>query len=215
MNNMLDFQKLTQKQEMFSQAIFDGLNQTDAYKAAGYSFENMETDTVSQVASRLASDSKVLARIRELQDQIAAGKAWSFQSRMDEVKTNIAKAREVNQMVAAIRGTEQALKLSGLLTERPQDQSVQITKVTVVLRQGNRETAAETRQFAPLPQKVIDGEFRTMPEDEFGGRGLRSFLTGALPTGSPQPQQGANIKKRRSRGYDWDKDSTHQTYENR
>ena len=170
MSKTPDFHELTGKQEGFAQVIVDGLNQSDAYRHA-YEAGNMKPETIWVKASELVSDGKVGARIQELRDQIAAAKAWSFQRGMDEVETNISKAREINQMAAAIRGTEQALKLSGLLTERPQDQPVQITKVTVVLRQGNGETAPETCQFDSLPQKVIEGEFRTMPKEGFGGRG--------------------------------------------
>ena len=51
----VDMTKLTHLQENFCQGIVDGLNQSDSYKAAGYSFENMKPDTVYQAASRLAS----------------------------------------------------------------------------------------------------------------------------------------------------------------
>lgn len=125
----VDTTKLTLLQENFSQCIVDGLNQSDAYKAAGYSIENKLPATVHQAASRLAGESKVLARIQELRDRITAGKVWSFAKGMDEVETIMTMARDKGQIAAAIRGTEQALKLSGLLTERPPDQ-VAVTKVT-------------------------------------------------------------------------------------
>ena len=95
---------LTAKPEAFCLGIVDGLNQTGAYKAAGYSFENMKPDTVYQAASRLAANSKVLARVQELRDQITAGKAWSFARGMEEVETNISMARNRGQLSAAIRG---------------------------------------------------------------------------------------------------------------
>ena len=80
--------KLTPKQKAYCQHLVDGLNQTDAYKAAGYSYENMKPDTVYQAASRLAANSKVMARIQELRDQITGRKAWSFARGMDEVENH-------------------------------------------------------------------------------------------------------------------------------
>lgn len=162
MNKLPVTKPLTQKREKFCLGIvIDELDQTAAYKAAGYSWENMKPETVYQAASRLAADSKVLARIRELRDQITAGKAWSFQHGMEEVETNITQARELNQMAAAIRGTEQALKLSGLLVERPADQ-VTITKVTVVLsgpaalRQREGGTTTQSREIVDSTSRMLD-----------------------------------------------------------
>ena len=76
---------------------------------------------------------KVALRIRELRDQVTAGKAWTFQRGMEEVETNIAQARQANQHAAAHRATETALKLSGLLDRQTEDQ-VPITKVTIVVQ---------------------------------------------------------------------------------
>ena len=67
-------------------------------------------------------------------------------------------------MSAAIRGTEQALKLSGLLSDRPQEGSVAITKVTVVLNHGKDGTTGEAEQL-PDPPHVVDGEARALPRD--------------------------------------------------
>ena len=60
--------QLTSKQENCCQHLIDGLNQTDDYKDAGYSFDNKLPATFYQTASRLAADSKVLARIHELRE---------------------------------------------------------------------------------------------------------------------------------------------------
>ena len=78
---------------------------------------------------------------------------------MDEVETNISMARNQGQMAAAIRGTEQALKLSGLLTEHPQYEPVRITSVTVVLNPREGSTTTESRQ-------IVDGTSRMLNPSE-------------------------------------------------
>ena len=67
---MLPTTKLTARQESFCQHLVDGLNQTEAYEAAGYSVDNKLPATVYQAASRLAANSKVIARIQELRDAV-------------------------------------------------------------------------------------------------------------------------------------------------
>jgi len=56
---------LTYKQEKFCQSIVGGMTQSDAYRQA-YSTENKAVKTVHETASRLMTDSKVVARLEEL-----------------------------------------------------------------------------------------------------------------------------------------------------
>ena len=59
--------KLTPKQEKFCQEfILNGGNATEAYKSA-YSTKNQAEKTTNENACRLKADSKVAARIRDLQ----------------------------------------------------------------------------------------------------------------------------------------------------
>ena len=148
--------KFTQLQENFCQGIVDGLNQTDAYKAAGYSFKNKQPDTVYQAASRLAAESKVVARIQELRDKVTAGKAWTFEQGMNQIETNIDLARRDKQHGAARASTRDAIELSGLL-DRPQGPpDVKITKVTVVLNHGKRDNLDDE-------PAAIEGVTRELP----------------------------------------------------
>lgn len=62
---------LTDKQERFARAILEGMDQTAAYKAAGYS-QSSQDKTIWEAASRLAANTKVIARIQELRDEAAA-----------------------------------------------------------------------------------------------------------------------------------------------
>lgn len=68
--------KLTAKQEAFCQGIADGLGQADAYRAA-YDAERMKDITVYPLASKLMKNSKVAARIAELQAEVQQKQLWS------------------------------------------------------------------------------------------------------------------------------------------
>ena len=68
--------KLTAKQEAFAQGIADGLGQADAYRSA-YDAGNMKDETVYPNASRLMSNSKVIARVAELKAQVAEKQLWT------------------------------------------------------------------------------------------------------------------------------------------
>ena len=68
--------KLTAKQEAFAQGIANGLGQADAYRTA-YDAANMKDETVYPNASRLMSNSKVLARVAELKAQVAEKQLWT------------------------------------------------------------------------------------------------------------------------------------------
>ena len=60
--------KLSSQQEKFCQNIVKGMNQTDAYREAGYKISN--TKTINEASSRLARNVKVKSRIAELQSKI-------------------------------------------------------------------------------------------------------------------------------------------------
>jgi hypothetical protein len=61
--------ELTIKQERFAQKYVECGNATEAYRFA-YSNTRMADKTMNEAASRLLSDSKVLARVEELKDDL-------------------------------------------------------------------------------------------------------------------------------------------------
>jgi len=67
---------LTAKQEAFAQAIADGKNQSDAYRAA-YSAGNMKPEVINVKASQLAADGKVKVRVNELKEALANKSLWT------------------------------------------------------------------------------------------------------------------------------------------
>ena len=156
MNKIPDSQKLTSRQENFCQAIVDGLNQTNVYKAAGYSVDNKLQATVYQAASRLAVNCKVVARIQRLWDKVTAAvtekRAWDSVRLIDAAEEIMLQARRDKQFAAANGALRLIGQTTGLFTERPQDLPVPITKVTVVL---NKKRLARALRGAGSPTTVM------------------------------------------------------------
>ena len=73
---------LTAKQEQFAQNIIKGMSQADAYRSA-YNTSRMTDKTIHENASRLANDSKVVARITELRGQISKENIMTAQKRLE------------------------------------------------------------------------------------------------------------------------------------
>jgi phage terminase small subunit len=68
--------KPSNNQEAFAQAISNGMNQTDSYRA-NYACSNMSDKTVTEKASRLAANGKVRARIEELKKELSSKLLWT------------------------------------------------------------------------------------------------------------------------------------------
>ena len=68
--------KLTAQQEQFAQAIADGMTQADAYRAS-YKAGKMTDEAIYVNASKLASDTKVALRLKELRDALASKQLWT------------------------------------------------------------------------------------------------------------------------------------------
>ena len=69
-------QKLTIKQEKFVLKYFECGNATEAYKHA-YSTLKMKDKTINENASRLLADSKITARLKELQNKAQKESEWN------------------------------------------------------------------------------------------------------------------------------------------
>jgi len=94
---------LTAKQEKFAQGLADGLTQADAYRAA-YNASKQTDATLWANASRMASDSKVVARVALLREAIASKALWTREKSVQAL-ANIADGGEAkaNEIVAAIK----------------------------------------------------------------------------------------------------------------
>ena len=68
---------LTPKQERFAQCFADGMSQADAYRTAFNVREGTKAETCQANASRIMADSKVLARVSELQAKLEKKALWT------------------------------------------------------------------------------------------------------------------------------------------
>lgn len=73
---------LTANQEKFVQNILQGMSQADAYRSA-YPKNRMSDKTLHEAASRLMGNSKVIARLTELRNELASPAIMSAQERLE------------------------------------------------------------------------------------------------------------------------------------
>jgi phage terminase small subunit len=73
---------LTAKQEQFVKNIIDGMSQADAYRNA-YPNQRMSDKTIHESASRLMNNSKIIARLKELRENLIKPTIMSAQERLE------------------------------------------------------------------------------------------------------------------------------------
>lgn len=95
---------LTPQQDKFAQCIADGMNQSDAYRAAFKIKPTTLAKTVNEAASRLMAEGKIRARVQELKAKLEEMSLWS---RLDSVRklAELAKHDEVapKDIIAAVK----------------------------------------------------------------------------------------------------------------
>jgi len=133
---------LNEQQERFCRAIVEGMNQTDAYKAAGYKCKD---DAVAQAAaSRLLSNVIIADRIVKLREPIAA----KFEITTDFIATELLNVWKASIGADDRTNARQALMDIAKLTGRIVDMSrVQAENV-------NYNLSAD-----PLPAEEWEREF--------------------------------------------------------
>ena len=93
---------LTANQEAFVQKIIEGMSQAEAYRSA-YPKQRMSDKTVWEAASRLMNNSKVLARLAELRNELAKPSIMSAQERLEWLTERIAdEGVDINAKLKAI-----------------------------------------------------------------------------------------------------------------
>ena len=102
----------------------------------------MSIEAVYVEACRLRQHPKVSLRITQLQNALAERRAWDRDRLVDELETNLQGARQHKQMSAANGALQLIGKATGLLTDvpSPQDRPLNVTKVTIVLNHGERQS---------------------------------------------------------------------------
>lgn len=88
--------KLTQKQQLFTLNLFEGMSQRESYIKAGYS-PNQSPATIDRHACELAKSDKVLARLGELQEAAKDASVANVLERK-QVLTEIIRGRFVDFM---------------------------------------------------------------------------------------------------------------------
>jgi len=99
------------RHEQFVQLLLQGKDATDAHEEVGFQRD-------SGNAARLRRNPKVAARLRELQDEIAAKVPISIESLIGELEEARQHATGKNQFAAAIKAILGKAQLAGLLVER-------------------------------------------------------------------------------------------------
>lgn len=120
---------LTPKQEAFVQNIIQGMSQADAYRSA-YATNRMSDKTIHEAASRLMSDSKVSARVKELREQLTKSTIMSAQERLEWL-TTVVKDERVN-IQARLSASDQMNKMQGEYVQKIEG-SLSVTKLEDLL----------------------------------------------------------------------------------
>ena len=138
--------KLTGKQEAFCQGLASGLNQSDAYRQAGYSDNGLPATLINN-AHALATRSDIVARVAELRESLQAQRAQSREDYPEEVWTNVDDARGRGQLAASNGALTIAGKILGHLVDWPQPIApINVTHVTYILNHGKA-----------TPPSIVDG----------------------------------------------------------
>jgi len=155
--------------EKFAVAIFDGLNQSDAYRV-GYNTKNMKSQTIWNESSKLMNHPRVIARIAELKEAVEVAlveqNVWDRLKFIDECETNLRMGRYLGQIAPANGALQMIGKSNGLLAESPRELDIRITKVTVVLPPSNDGEVPHTET------KVIKGAYEMLTEADDTDGGL-------------------------------------------
>ena len=104
---------MTPKQQRYAEALAAGtMSQSDAYRHAGYGGKSSPS-TISECASRLAKDSKVVTRIAELRADMMAVATYDSSMLMADLQRTAKTAADSGQYSASVRALELLGKMIG------------------------------------------------------------------------------------------------------
>ncbi len=130
--------KLTAKQEGFVQDAFKGETFTQAYRN-NYNNKNMAEKTIWEAASRLMADSKVTARLIQLQETAAERSQVTVMSLTKEMDENRARADELEQVATMQSASMGKAKLHGLLVDKAEIKGAVDTKWTIEVVNADKD----------------------------------------------------------------------------
>lgn len=137
---------LSEMRERFAIEIVSGKNQTEAYKAV-YSTANMKPETIWSNASRVANDSKVMARIEQLREPIIRAAQVSLDTHLVDLMKLRNAAAGNKQFGAAINAEMARGKVAGLYVDKVEANLNHSNKgpvLELILERDETETSAET-----------------------------------------------------------------------
>lgn len=141
---------MTLRQTKFVQALLDGMNQSDAYRAA-YDTEGMQNPTISQEASKLMKNPKVQTTLMQARHEAGRLLNITVETLNDmaietfNVALNQGKASDMNASINTLA------KLNGLMVERSE------RKVETFKRGDTKALEAEVRRLcSSLGIKLLD-----------------------------------------------------------
>jgi phage terminase small subunit len=121
MSNEIRRRHLTGKQSRFCEKVLEGLNLSDAYRAA-FNAENMKPATVNRAAKELADHPKVAARIKVLREGATAAAlkkaAHTLEDAMKEAGDLLEDAQVLGQISAGVAAAKLRAQLAGHLSEK-------------------------------------------------------------------------------------------------
>jgi hypothetical protein len=145
--------ELTQKQELFCQAIFKGMTQHDAYITAYDVRPGTLANTIDSNASQLMDDTKVIQRLNELRDRIESKIALSI-AKKREILFNLAIDNEVRPR-DRINSIDIDNKMIRLYADTPINPGQTIINV-IAYSPETKRTVDALLHYRDEPEKVID-----------------------------------------------------------
>lgn len=150
---------LSEQQERFCQFIAEGMNQTDAYKAAGYKTAN---DGVAAAnASRLIGNAKIQERLSEIRRPVAIKAEVTLDWLIEQAQEVLMQAKADKSHAASIAAIKELGILSGRRVEKRENtnrdvnDSSELTREELLdLARSGRPRAAEKGSGAGKPDSV-------------------------------------------------------------
>ena len=157
-------QNLTKMQEEFTQALFAGKKVSVAFREAYPKSKQWTTATLNANASRLASNSKVVARLEQLRAPMARKTLYDALAAHQEAGEAFAGAMEEKQFGAAVAAVQLRAKIHGLITEKREVKVTSFDHIDAAQKMmliDQLTAIAEERKRLAAPVDVTDIEPKT------------------------------------------------------
>ena len=152
---------LTGKQEAFCLAFVEFGDASKAYRQA-YPGTKMSAKTINEAASRLASDSKVLSRIKELRAPVVTAIQITLQNHLEMLAEIRDRAIKLGQMNAAANAEIARGKASGLYISKVELSANIITPASILAEVEKRRIKLQSQTPTAITQ-LAEVELKALP----------------------------------------------------